>query len=121
MPPDAGTYEVRYVQNQDFVVLAKQTINLTPVTATLSAPDHGTADSTIEVSWTGPDYPADYISINAPDVISTHHSHVSHAYTEDGSPLTLQLPEQPGTYEIRYVQEQGFRVLARQIITVTAQ
>jgi len=115
LPPDPGTYEVRYYQTDGNVILAAQTITATPVTATVDAPDSAAAGSQITVAWDGPDYDGDYIGVGVPgdDRWSTY------TYTRAGTPLTLQLPPEAGDYEIRYYQTQGNRILAARPITLT--
>ena len=116
MPSAAGTYEIRYVQKQDKTVLAKQEIELTPVSASMTAPTNADAGSQIVVQWEGPNYRDDYISI-AP-VGAADNKYSEYTYSREGSPLQLQLPGIPGIYELRYVQKQDHTVLTRQEIIV---
>src|SRR5690606_17636881 len=44
--------------------------------------------------------------------------YLGYAYTKQGSPVTLRMPLDPGSYELRFVQS-GKKVLARQPIAVT--
>lgn len=119
MPAEAGTYEVRYIQNQSKKLLASQTIETTAVTASLDLPDSGTAGSTIEVVWTGPDYKDDFITVA--EVDSPDKNYVNYRRTRAGSPLELKMPDKPGSYEIRYVQRQGHLILASEPFTVKAE
>lgn len=66
------------------------------------------------MTWQGPDYPGDYITISA----LGDDGYESYAYTSKGSPALLDLPETPGTYEIRYVIDQDLRVIAQVGLTV---
>jgi Ca-activated chloride channel family protein len=116
MPPDPGEYELRYILNEGNEILARQPISVTPVSATVSAPEAAAAGSTIAVEWEGPDYDRDYISVAVPD--DGGGGYVNYTYTRNGSPLELVMPPEPGEYEIRYIQTQGNRVLARKAITV---
>ena len=118
LPADAGTYEVRYIQNQGRTVLARESITTTAVTASLEIPATAAAGSTVRVAWTGPDYPDDHISIARPDAAGSRYER--YAWTRDGNPVGLVMPKVPGTYEVRYIQRQGNRVLARKTINVTA-
>lgn len=115
--PDAlGSHEIRYVQHEDRKVLARQKIELTPVEATVSGPDRIGAGGTIEVQWTGPNSPGDYITVvevGAPD-----DEHNDYARTTSGSPLTFLVPDGLGKYEIRYVLNISKRVLASQPLTI---
>ncbi|MBF9030327.1 VWA domain-containing protein [Rhodobacterales bacterium HKCCE3408] len=116
MPSEPGTYEIRYVANQDRTVLAARQIEITTVGATLEAPETAAAGSTIEVAWDGPDYQNDFISVARPD---DETGYVNYTYTRDGSPLDLLMPSEPGTYEIRYVANQDRTVLAARQIEIT--
>ncbi len=117
LPLEAGTYELRYVLAQDRLVTARIPIELTPVTGGVSGPETANAGSTIEVIWQGPDYKHDLISIAVPDHPAKQN--LGYTYTKRGSPLMLQLPAEPGSYELRYVASgSDAMVLARQAITV---
>jgi Ca-activated chloride channel family protein len=67
MPTEPGTYELRYVANQDRTVLATRVIEVTAISASLVAPETAVAGSTIKVTWEGPDYDNDFISVARPD------------------------------------------------------
>lgn len=116
--PDAlGAHEIRYVQNKDRKVLARQTIELMPVEATVSGPESIGAGGTIEVQWTGPDSPGDYITVveaGAPDKEYNHY-----ARTSARNLVSLLVPDGLGNYEIRYVLNSSKRVLASQPLTIT--
>ncbi len=116
MPPEPGTYEVRYILSQDRQILASQTINVVETAVTVEAPATAVAGSTVVVTWTGPDAQNDYISVANPD--SDGGKQVNYTYTRDGSPLKLKMPPEPGTYEIRYIQSQGRKALARMTVTL---
>ncbi|MEN8719576.1 MAG: hypothetical protein ABF296_04860 [Oceanococcaceae bacterium] len=117
MPPEAGDYEIRYIQRQGREVLARQAIRVEAVTASLNAPQSAPAGTTIPVEWTGPNYQRDYIGIYKPDQRGGSGS-VHHADTDEGSPAELRMPQEPGEYEIRYVLRQDKTVVARHRITV---
>jgi Ca-activated chloride channel family protein len=44
--------------------------------------------------------------------------YLKYGYTRTGSPLKVQMPDEPGQYELRYVMGQSKRVLARLPIAV---
>ena len=69
------------------------------------------------MSWTGPDYGGDYISVAKPDANDNRYE--AYTYTSRGNPLQLRMPKEPGTYEVRYIQAQKHQALERQTITVT--
>ena len=119
-PAEPGTYEVRYVMGLGRTVIARQIVEVTEVGATLVTAPTGTAGALAEVGWTGPGYPGDWIGFLDP---SNTENHTFHAATrvnvEEGNPLELRYPAEPGTYELRYVQAQGRQVLARMTVEVT--
>ncbi len=117
MPTEPGAYVIRYFVDQDRRVLAEVPITLTDVAATLTAPDTAAAGSQIQVDWTGPNYPNDYIGIGLAGATDWTRWE-QYTRTADGSPLSLTMPDTPGTYVIRYFVDQNNRVLAERQITV---
>src|SRR5699024_1732924 len=99
-------------------VLARKTITLTAISASLSFTEQAPAGDTIRINWEGPDYPSDYIAAIKPG--DGGNDDITYTYTKEGSPLNLKLPAEPGEYEIIYVQHHGRKVLARQAITTAA-
>ncbi|HHC29012.1 MAG TPA: hypothetical protein ENK80_00355 [Rhodobacterales bacterium] len=84
--------------------------------ASVSGPAEAPVGATIAVDWTGPNGAHDAIFVAA--VGETDESHQGKAYTSDGTPAHLRLPMTPGRYEIRYVMNDGAKVLARAPITL---
>ena len=80
------------------------------VTASLDAPDEAESGTMIEVGWTGPDTPGDYIALAEPGAPAS--SFFVHVRTSAGSPATLTMPDHPGDYELRYIDAAGGKVLA---------
>ncbi len=118
MPPEPGSYQVRYIRNDGQEILATSDLQVTPVDATLTAPGAATAGATVVVAWTGPDYDRDYISVAAPDAPGGNY--VNYTYANEGAPLKLIMPPEPGAYVIRYVMNQGATVLAEQPVEIGA-
>ena len=118
--PDAlGSYEVRYVVNQSDRVLAAQEVTLTPVAATLAAPDTVLPGADFEVEWEGPVNRNDFIAIVEPDAPEGDSGDGRSASSRvDEGPVTLTAPEEEGDYEIRYVINDSDRTLAAMPITV---
>ena len=115
-PDEPGVYEVRYIQQQSRTVLAREPITVLPVVATLQHASDVNSGSIIDVTWSGPANPRDYLAIAAPDDPGARQ--LTYAYVEEGSPLQLTAPDAPGEYEVRYIQRQSRIILARQPITV---
>jgi hypothetical protein len=116
LPEEPGRYEIRYVQGRSRTILATRTIDVLPVTATLDAPTQMQSGAQIEVSWTGPGNRLDYIAVAAPSGPADKYH--SYRYAPAGNPALLTLPEEPGTYQIRYVQGRSKGILATRSIEV---
>ncbi|SFE73937.1 vWA domain-containing protein [Roseivivax sediminis] len=114
MPPHSGTYELRYILADGDAVLATRAITVTPVEAELEADEIADAGATIPVVWLGPDYRNDYVAVAVPG----EDGYVNYTYTRDGSPLRLQMPAEPGDYELRYVMAQDSTVLTTRAVRV---
>ncbi len=117
-PAEPGNYEVRYILGQGNKLLAKAPIAIQAVSAGVQAPTEANVATKIEVTWQGPNNPPDYISIARPEQPPAQY--VYYTYTRQGSPLKVQAPSQPGTYEVRYIQGQGNKLLAKAAITLKA-
>ncbi|MFZ1983578.1 MAG: VWA domain-containing protein [Desulfatitalea sp.] len=115
-PSDPGTYEVRYILGQGAKLLAKTTIAIKAVGASVQAPASANMAGEFEVTWQGPGNPDDYITIAGPD--QPPDSYLHYTYTREGSPLKLQAPPDPGTYEVRYILGQGGKLLAKTTIAI---
>ncbi|ETX13426.1 hypothetical protein OCH239_10285 [Roseivivax halodurans JCM 10272] len=114
MPPEPGSYQVRYVMALDATVLETLDIEVLPVEAKLYAEARAKAGAELEVDWDGPDYENDYISIAEPG----SGDYETYTYTREGGPLTVTAPLEPGEYELRYVLNQDDTVLAAQPLEV---
>jgi Ca-activated chloride channel family protein len=99
-------------------VLARAPITVTDVVATLDAPETVAASTTFDVTWTGPSYHADWITVVKPDQPAQGYASYVDLGAGKGSPIQLSAAAEPGKYEIRYVMK-GKRVIARRSITVT--
>lgn len=120
-PDTPGQYEIRYVTGGKGRTLASMPITVGAVSASVSVPEQVDAGALFDVAWTGPNNPQDYVTIvkeGAPD-----RSYTKYKYTRGGTPLKLPAPEDPGSYEVRYLTgDKGF-VLARtpiKVVSVTA-
>lgn len=117
-PMVPGTYELRYVLRQDSTVIARQTIEVTPVTASLNAPATAPAGGPLMVTWDGPGYQSDRVAVAAPGAQTGRM--INYAYTRKGRDLALTMPAAPGDYELQYLAYgKPLTVLHRQPITVT--
>lgn len=115
-PMSPGEYELRYVTKQSRTVLAREPIEVLPVTATVSATESVILGAQFSVTWTGPNNHGDYVTVvpkNAPD-----EEFGDYKNTDSGPELSLNAPSTAGDAEVRYVAAQGRKVLARQAIRV---
>ena len=117
-PSNPGSYEVRYILGKGNKLLAKTTIEIKAVTASVQAPASADMASLFEVTWQGPDNNPDYIAIARPD--QRPGSQLHYTYTKKGSPLKVQAPSDPGTYEVRYILGKGNKLLAKTTIEIQA-
>ncbi len=117
MPSDAGNYEVRYVLGRPATVLASAPISAVAVEASLEAADNVAAGAAFDVTWQGPGYNDDWVTIVKPN--ARDNAYLSYQYTREGNPLTLTAPLEAGDFELRYVQA-GERVIARRAISVSS-
>ncbi|SHO48613.1 vWA domain-containing protein [Desulfopila aestuarii] len=113
---EAGDYELRYIHGYSDTIISREDIAVVPAQVELQIPAAVKAATPVEVTWRGPGYPTDYISIAEGD--QPGHSYLNYTYTSTGSPLKVQAPSIPGTYEVRYVLGQGDTMLARKSLTV---
>ncbi|MFN3662310.1 vWA domain-containing protein [Yoonia sp.] len=112
LPADPGSYELRYVLN-DRDTIATTMIEVTPVLVGLTALAKAAAGSVIDVGWAGPNAAGDNIQIARPGG-----NYISYRYTASGNPVQLQIPAEPGAYELRYAFRDS-QVIYTQPITVT--
>jgi Ca-activated chloride channel homolog len=102
-PITPGDYEVRYSSDNSKKTLATRPITLIAATYSLSAPAEVKTGSKIQIRWSGPNNPSDYVTIvkkGAPVGTFTEYF-----YTRNGNPGTLSAPVTPGAYELRYSTE----------------
>ncbi len=116
--PDApGAYQIRYRMVGSSTVVATAPLEVLANTATVSGPPSAAGGSSIQVAWTGPDNSGDYVTIvpaGAPSI-----DYMTYAYTQLGTPVTVDVPLEPGAYEIRYMTGMSRDVLASAPIEIT--
>ena len=118
-PTKAGEWELRLMgPNSPYPTLWRQSITVVPSEVELTAPENVAAGAKVEVQWSGPNNPEDYIAIG--DVASDGRAYITYAYTSQGSPLTVTAPEQPGNYLVKYFIGKSNFVLASKPLQVGA-
>lgn len=116
-PETPGQYELRYVMDQSDRVIARTPLVILPLQARLRAPDSVAAGTGLDVSWIGPNGPDDFIAVATPDAPAPDYE--SRALSRAGTPATVFAPNEPGTYELRYVWAEEDSVLTSTPLRVT--
>ncbi|MFQ6548261.1 vWA domain-containing protein [Aestuariibius sp. 2305UL40-4] len=106
VPTMPGEYVIRYFMGQDDTILAENQIAVAGASAVITAPTAAPAGEMVRIEWDGPGYPDDFIAIGPADAEGSDRWQ-TYAYTREGSPLEVEVPEAPGNYEIRYFLAQG--------------
>ena len=97
-------------------ILASEKITVKPLSASLEALREAVVGSSLEVTWTGPNNPKDFIAIAKKE--APFNSYESRSYSRAGNPARLFTPSTPGEYELRYVLAKSNRILAVRPIKV---
>ncbi|MGI9326213.1 MAG: vWA domain-containing protein, partial [Pseudomonadales bacterium] len=118
LPEIAGDYELRYTTARSKTVLATRPLTIGSASAALDAPAIGLADTPLAVHWEGPGNNYDQIAIHPADAADDAKALFTRGILSRKNPLTVQLPEASGEYELRYVTARTGQVLARRAITV---
>jgi len=120
VPPDAGEYEIRYLAaDSPYPTLWRQELVVTEPNASLEGPGTAAAGSQVEIIWTGPDNPQDFITIV--EAGASEGTYKGYKYTQTGSPVALTAPDQAGDYEVRYLMGQSpYRTLTSMPLKVTS-
>ena len=113
-PPKAGEYEIRLLAaDPPYATLARRTLRIDAVTATVDAPGQVAAGATFSVKWTGPNNDRDYVAIG-----NAARPYLDYKYTSAGSPLQLTAPDEPGQYEVRYFLGAGDVLIGKRPLVV---
>ncbi|MEO0700135.1 MAG: hypothetical protein AAFY81_10555, partial [Pseudomonadota bacterium] len=122
-PDETGLYEVRYMLREGRRVLARQTVEVVAADAQLntggeiSAPDTGAPGATIEVSWSVESESADRrITLARGD--QAIFTWISAEKITGAPPISITLPDEPGVYELRFLDLSNQEVLSRKTIEV---
>ena len=109
--PDApGRYLVRYhLGGSGYRVIGSTPVEVGGVTATVAADGPVVAGEAFAVSWSGPDNERDFVTIVPAG--GADRTWGSYAYTRRGNPGRIKAPDEPGSYELRYLTGQDYRTL----------
>jgi hypothetical protein len=118
VPPTPGRYEVRYLgAAPPHPTVARRPLEVLDAAATIDVPGSVAAGAEFSIAWTGPDHRLDFITIVPAGTAEGRYD--VYAYTSKGTPLTMQAPDAPGAYEVRYLMGSGgYRTLGRTTLTV---
>ncbi len=115
-PGEPGKYELRYIHTHSKKVIGRRDIQVTPATAKLIVPSDIEVGKSFSVTWEGPAYSSDLITIASPGQNAA--SYLGVAYPRSGNSVKLIAPPATGTYEVRYILGNGAKVLAKASIKV---
>jgi Ca-activated chloride channel family protein len=122
-PARPGTYQLRYFNGHNSAMLHQQPLEVTAVDVSLEAPASAPASQKITVGWTGPGARYDEVQVFDPaaragsgQVLASRRVQSDAGYPD--RQLTLALPKQPGSYQLRYWNGDSSALLHTQPITV---
>lgn len=109
-----GPAEIRYVTGQGQITLARRDIIVQKAEVLVSGPEFVDAGDRFPADWVGPANQGDYVTIVKRDAAEgVYNDYVYTKNSEDGK-VELKAPEEPGEdYELRYVEGQDGKTLAR--------
>lgn len=116
MPADPGLYEIRYVLGRGRTTVASIVIEVVDIEIALTAPDTTAAGSLFEVVRSTTVNDRDVIVIVPLAAGPSEGANPTRLNVE--GPIALQAPSDLGIYEIRYVLDEGGRILGRTEIEV---
>ncbi|WID97601.1 hypothetical protein QO058_04890 [Bosea vestrisii] len=120
-PGEVGTFELRLLGESDGkpVILLHQPLVTTTPSATLAAPARLSRGNPLPVRGIGPNGDRDRVVLTKPD--APPEAQGPNFFPAENVENTLEAPDEPGTYELRYVMDApltGPRVLARREVIV---
>lgn len=83
---------------------------------TIEAPPEVSAGSDFELTWTGPNNKHDFISIA--EVGMEDRKYRNYVFAKKGEVVTFRAPDEPGQYELRYIDGATYTALERVPITI---
>ena len=118
MPEESGAYEVRYISSLSKQNWASQAIEVTMPEVSVGQPENLVAGNEVNVPWQGPANQSDYLTIAEPG--SEGGEYLTYKYVKAGKKIKLLLPDQAGSYVVRYIAAQTKAVWAEAAIEVVA-
>lgn len=117
-PAEPGTYELRYVLNENERVIASRQIAVVPSEVEVSGPASVMAGDVYPFAARGPVDARHWIGFAAAGSGPGDYRDYTRPEASPASGV-LSAPVEPGSYELRYVLNEGERVAASQRVTVT--
>lgn len=117
-PSEPGDYVIKYFLDQGNTPLFEIPITLREPEVSLTAPANAEVSTMIEVSWSGPNTPGDFIGIGVVGASGSAQWR-NYAETSTGNPVQLLVPAKPGDYVIKYFLNQRNTPLLEEPISVT--
>lgn len=116
IPDVPGEYQIRYHREGTYAVAGSAPLTVKDVSASIDAPAQVDAGTNFEVTFSGPNNPQDFVSIDQAG--SADGVYGTYVYAKAGSPAKLRAPDAGGSYEVRYHLGQSYRVVASRPLTV---
>ncbi len=118
LPETAGNYELRYQTAKTDRILARRPLIIGSVAASLDAPETATADTPILVNWEGPGNNYDQIALYPAAAADDAKAITGGTILSGKNPVTINLPDTEGEYQLRYVTTQSGAILARRDLKI---
>ncbi len=109
-PAETGLYEVRYVLDEGQRTLAAAPVEVIESEVSINAPAEIGQGAKFEVTWSKSVHASDFITIVPAD--AKQGARANHIRVGNKLAGSLVAPAEPGSYEVRYVLEEGKRTLA---------
>lgn len=111
-PEKVGSYEIAYFLGSK--IIARQPLEVVPVSATLDAPEEVVGTLALEVKWTGPGNRQDRVVMISAKETGENPAVSAQAYVDSNEPVvTLTAPAEPGDYLLHYWTGKGATLATR--------
>ncbi|HZJ93415.1 MAG TPA: VWA domain-containing protein [Thiopseudomonas sp.] len=119
-PAEPGLYEVRYVLEEGKKTIGKADIEVVEPEISISGPAIVRAETTVDITWSSTIHRQDFVTIVPVGSKESLRASYHHLRVGDKTTGRLKAPTEPGLYEIRYVLEEGKKMLASTSLEVVA-